>query len=139
MMCSATIEVRIAVAESLPLIQADQGLLEQALVNIIRNAVVHAEGATLISDRSPRRGERVRADGRRQRERASRRVRSTGSSRNSSAARTRVQVGPGLGLSIVQGIVLAHGGSDQLCEPRRRRCAVHHPPAARHSTTNREC
>ena len=40
--------VKIDVSESIPLIQADQGLLEQALVNILRNAAVHAVGATEI-------------------------------------------------------------------------------------------
>jgi two-component system sensor histidine kinase KdpD len=41
--------VTIEVSESIPLIQADQGLLEQALVNILQNAAVHAAGATEIS------------------------------------------------------------------------------------------
>jgi two-component system sensor histidine kinase KdpD len=41
--------VRIEVPESMPLIQADQGLLEQALVNILHNVTVHAIGATDIS------------------------------------------------------------------------------------------
>lgn len=42
------LRVSIDVSESIPLIQADQGLLEQALVNILRNAAVHAIGATEI-------------------------------------------------------------------------------------------
>ncbi len=42
-------KVTIDVSESMPLIQADQGLLEQALVNILHNATVHAIGATDIA------------------------------------------------------------------------------------------
>jgi len=41
--------LKIDVSESMPLIQADQGLLEQALVNILHNAAVHAIGATEIA------------------------------------------------------------------------------------------
>lgn len=41
--------VQIEVPESVPLIQADQGLLEQAIVNILHNVTVHAIGATDIS------------------------------------------------------------------------------------------
>jgi two-component system sensor histidine kinase KdpD len=40
--------VRIDVSESIPLLQTDQGLLEQALVNLLHNAAVHAVGATDI-------------------------------------------------------------------------------------------
>jgi two-component system, OmpR family, sensor histidine kinase KdpD len=102
-------EVRIAVSEDLPLIQADQGLLEQALVNIIRNAVVHAEGATMISIEAhaeendcvltvsdngkgipPAEVDRVFQKFFRGKDTRS--------------------GGTGLGLSIVQGIVHAHGG-----------------------------
>jgi len=43
------LRVRIDVSESMPLIQADQGLLEQVLVNILHNAAVHATGATDIT------------------------------------------------------------------------------------------
>jgi len=42
------LRVKIDVSESMPLIQADQGLLEQVLVNILHNAAVHAGGATEI-------------------------------------------------------------------------------------------
>jgi two-component system, OmpR family, sensor histidine kinase KdpD len=42
------LKVKIDVSDSIPLIQADQGLLEQALVNILNNAAVHAVGATEI-------------------------------------------------------------------------------------------
>ena len=42
-------KISINVSESLPLIQADQGLLEQTLINIFRNTVLHARGATVIS------------------------------------------------------------------------------------------
>ncbi|MRR35108.1 sensor histidine kinase KdpD, partial [bacterium] len=42
-------KVTIDVSESIPLFLADQGLLEQALVNILHNAAVHAVGATDIS------------------------------------------------------------------------------------------
>jgi len=42
-------KVTIDASESIPLFQADQGLLEQALVNILHNAAVHAVGATEIS------------------------------------------------------------------------------------------
>ena len=41
--------VRVSVSESLPLIQADQGLLEQTLINLLRNAVLHGRGATEVS------------------------------------------------------------------------------------------
>ena len=42
------LRVTIEVSESVPLIQADQGLLEQVLINILHNAAVHATGATAI-------------------------------------------------------------------------------------------
>jgi len=42
------LRVKIDISESMPLIQADQGLLEQVLVNILHNAAVHAGGATEI-------------------------------------------------------------------------------------------
>ncbi len=102
--------VTINVSESLPLIQADQGLLEQTLVNVLKNAVDHARGATeirvdayadqsdcviAVSDNGPGippgdldkifqkfyRSQQTRGEG------------------------------TGLGLSIAQGIVTAHGGS----------------------------
>jgi two-component system sensor histidine kinase KdpD len=41
--------VRVAISDSLPLIQADQGLLEQTLINLLRNAVLHGRGATEVS------------------------------------------------------------------------------------------
>jgi two-component system sensor histidine kinase KdpD len=102
--------ITIEVSDSMPLIRADQGLLEQALVNILHNITVHATGATDISITAdvdqdecvlsvsdngqgipPEDIERVfgkfyRGQG----------VRSGGT---------------GLGLSIAQGIVIAHGGA----------------------------
>ncbi|MCC6396803.1 MAG: DUF4118 domain-containing protein, partial [Bacteroidetes bacterium] len=100
----------IQVAESLPLIRADQGLLEQALVNILHNVSVHAIGATevtisanvdqddcvlVVSDNGqgipPAELEKV----------FGKFYRGQGAKRG----------GTGLGLSIAQGIVLAHGGT----------------------------
>ena len=102
--------VRIDVSETMPLIQADQGLLEQALVNILHNAAVHAVGATdieivayveqnecviSVSDNGP--GippadlEKV----------FGKFYRSPGAKKG----------GTGLGLSIARGIVAAHGGT----------------------------
>ncbi|MBK7257530.1 MAG: sensor histidine kinase KdpD [Ignavibacteriae bacterium] len=103
-------EVRISVAESLPLIQADQGLLEQALVNIIRNAVIHAEGATrIIVDARVEGNECVLS------------VADNGKGIPAGEVDRVFQKffrgkdtragGTGLGLSISQGIVLAHGGA----------------------------
>jgi two-component system, OmpR family, sensor histidine kinase KdpD len=42
-------KITIDVSPTLPLMQVDQGLLDQALVNILRNAAVHAIGATAIA------------------------------------------------------------------------------------------
>jgi two-component system, OmpR family, sensor histidine kinase KdpD len=102
--------VHIEVPDSIPLIEADQGLLEQAMMNILDNAALHATGATSltitarveggdciisIADNGPGiapqdldrlfskfyRGQGARSGG------------------------------TGLGLSIAQGILVAHGGS----------------------------
>ncbi len=103
-------DIHIAVSGSLPLIQADQGLLEQALVNIIRNAVVHAEGATAITIEAHAEGSDCLL---------------TVSDNGKGIPPVEVDRvfqkffrgkdtragGTGLGLSIVQGIVLAHGGT----------------------------
>ena len=102
--------VKIDVSESMPLIQADQGLLEQALVNILHNAATHALGATdiaivayveqnecviSVSDNGvgipPEDVDKV----------FGKFYRSQGTKGG----------GTGLGLSIAQGIVVAHGGT----------------------------
>jgi two-component system, OmpR family, sensor histidine kinase KdpD len=104
------LRVKIDVSESMPLIQADQGLLEQVLVNILHNAAVHAGGATeiqisafveqdeciiTISDNGqgipPADIDKVFGK--------FYRIRGTRSG------------GTGLGLSIARGIVVAHGGA----------------------------
>jgi two-component system sensor histidine kinase KdpD len=102
--------VKIDVSETMPLIQADQGLLEQALVNILHNAAVHAIGATdiaivayveesecviSVSDNGqgipPQDVDKV----------FGKFYRSQGTKKG----------GTGLGLSIARGIVVAHGGA----------------------------
>jgi two-component system, OmpR family, sensor histidine kinase KdpD len=40
--------VKIEVPSAMPLIEADQGLIEQAIVHVLQNAAVHASGATEI-------------------------------------------------------------------------------------------
>jgi two-component system sensor histidine kinase KdpD len=102
--------VSIHVEESVPLIQADHGLLEQVLVNIVRNSLVHAIGATLIRiDAYVEKSECVivvlddgpgipPADVDRVFQKFYRIQGTRGK-------------GTGLGLSIARGIVAAHGGS----------------------------
>jgi two-component system, OmpR family, sensor histidine kinase KdpD len=110
------LRIRISVAESLPLIQADQGLLEQAVINIIRNAVVHAEGATTIFIEAYAEGTEcvlsIADDGKGIPEGDADRV----FQKFFRGKETRAG-GTGLGLSIVHGIVLAHAGT-VVCENR---------------------
>jgi two-component system, OmpR family, sensor histidine kinase KdpD len=104
------LRIRISVAESLPLLRADQGLLEQVLVNILNNAAVHAAGATevsivaqaekqecliTVSDNGPG----IPADDT---------ERIFGKFYRSPGTRSG---GTGLGLSIARGIMAAHGGT----------------------------
>jgi two-component system, OmpR family, sensor histidine kinase KdpD len=43
------LKVKIDIPATIPLIQGDQGLLEQVVVNILHNAAIHATGATEVS------------------------------------------------------------------------------------------
>ena len=102
--------VFLHVTESIPLFQADHGLLEQVLINIVRNSLMHAAGATeLRIDASVERNECVVS------------VSDNGSGipggdvervfqkfYRSQGTRGR---GTGLGLSIARGIITAHGGT----------------------------
>ena len=102
--------VAIEVSEELPLIRADQGLLEQALINILRNVPLHAAGATDISISAVKEenecvieisdnGQGLPPDDL---------AKVFGKFYRSRGARSG---GTGLGLSIARGIVTAHGGT----------------------------
>lgn len=109
-------QVQIAVAEGMPLLSADQGLLEQVLGNILQNAVIHGVGATRI-DITARVDENdcvidVSDNGRGIPQESLGKVfgkfyRAPGTATG----------GTGLGLSIAKGFVLAHGGTI-ACENR---------------------
>jgi two-component system sensor histidine kinase KdpD len=104
------LSVRIDVSESMPLIRADQGLLEQVLVNILHNAAVHATGATDIEIAATIEEDEcvisVSDNGRGIPPRDVDRI--FGKFYRSEGTRSG---GTGLGLSIARGIVDAHGGT----------------------------
>ncbi len=104
------LQVRITVAEPMPLLKADQGLLEQVLGNILQNASTHATGATQI-DIIARVEENdcvivIADNGKGIPAEAIDKV--FGKFYRAPGAGTG---GTGLGLSIARGFVLAHGGS----------------------------
>jgi len=104
------VEVSISVAETIPLLNADQGLLEQVLGNILQNAVVHSGGATRIEITAHAEGDdcviTIADNGRGIAPEAVNEV--FGKFYRGPGAPTG---GIGLGLSIARGFVLAHGGS----------------------------
>jgi two-component system, OmpR family, sensor histidine kinase KdpD len=104
------LQVQIAVTEPMPLLKADQGLLEQVLGNILQNAATHAIGATRI-DITARTEENdcviaIADNGKGIPAEAIDKV--FGKFYRAPGAATG---GTGLGLSIARGFVLAHGGS----------------------------
>lgn len=110
----ARFRVDIRTEAPLPLLQADHALLEQAIINILRNAVAHASGATAIV-----------IEARRERDSCTITITDNGAGIPPDAIGNVFEKffrgnagktgGMGLGLSIARGFVQAHGG-DILCE-----------------------
>ena len=103
-------DVKIEMAEKLPLARLDFTLMQQALANLLLNAAVHTPAGTPILIQARQEKERIDSVRRGQRPGSAAGFAARGFLTNFSARPNAPAGGSGLGLAIVKGFVEAHGG-----------------------------